>query len=125
MAQRNRRRIGGRIDERRQLRHVGIGAIVQRQGAGVAQLQHGQRGEALGHRGDAEEGCGTRLLLRRNVRPAGRAAVDKRSPGYDAIGESGQLVLVGKLRRDGIEFGQGGGDAVGTAGFVKGGRWQV
>ena len=79
--QRNRQRIGG-PDKTSDASsgNVGIG-VVQRQGAGIAQLQHGQHPakllvmEAMRKRAAVLACC-----CAGNVRPACRAAVDKRSP---------------------------------------------
>ena len=86
MPDRHLRRIARRIDERLHLRDVLLRRIVERQLAFVAQLQDGDRGEALGHRRDAEDRVGGDRRLRRHVAIAGDAgvrelAVDDHAPG--------------------------------------------
>ena len=67
-----RGRIAGRIAPAAHLRHIGLGERVELEPALVAQLQDGERGERLGHRGDAEQAVGVDRPVRLE-RPARRS----------------------------------------------------
>ena len=109
MPDRDHRRVPARIGESPQLRHIPLGRVVERQHAGIPQLQDRQRGEALGHRGDAEDGTGVHRGAARELPDATRGhvhqlAIDEQPPGNPRnprpAGEAGEEAV---HRGDGTE----------------------
>ena len=98
---RDGRRVPGRQRDTGKLRDVPGHRVVERQLALVAQREDGQRGEALGHRRDAEDRLRRRGLVRLHVTHAHRArgrqlAVDDHAPRQsrcaDLLGRFGHAV---------------------------------
>src|SRR6476646_9285566 len=100
MPDRDARRIGRRILQPLQLRHVPLGWIVQRQFAGVAELQDRHGREALRHRRDTENRVAIDWTLRRQFAESRDARMSELAVDDDAPGGAGYVRLFRKITDD-------------------------
>jgi hypothetical protein len=123
MADGDPRRVGGGIAQIFQLRHVPLGRIVERQLSFVAQLQDRHRGEALGHRGDPEDGVLVDRRLGVHVAQPGDAGMRKLAVDDDAPRRAGDVSRLRELGEQAVDVGERGrepGAPVGDAELRRG-----
>ena len=100
------RRVGCRIFQRCKFRHVLLRRIVERELAFVAQLEDRHRGEALGHRGDTEDGVGVRRRFRLEVAIPRRAGVHQLAVDDDAPRRTGDVVGGSEVLKEPVDVGE-------------------
>ena len=83
------RRVAGRIAPIAHFRNMGLGQVVERKLAFIAQLEDGQGRERLRHRSDAEQAVGRDRPLLLEVLGPDRLDVDESTIGDDAIDKPG------------------------------------
>ena len=102
------RRIGGRVDEARQLGDVARGRIVERELPLVAQAHDAERREALRHRRDAKHRVGVHRRLPADVAVAHGARVRQPAVDDDAVGDAGYAGPLGECLEEAVNLREGG-----------------
>jgi hypothetical protein len=110
VANRDARRVVGRIAQRLQLRHVALGGIVEGQPALVAQLHYRHRGEAFRHRGDAEHGVGIDRRTGGDVPDTCRTNMGELPVDHNPPGRPGHVRRAGEPGEQRIDGGKGAGE---------------
>ena len=106
MADRDARRVARRIRHSGHLRHVPLRRIVERQLPFVAQLEDRHRGEALGHRRDAEHAIGIHRRPCRHVAEAAHTDVRELSVDDDAPRGARHVAAGRELREECVDVGE-------------------
>ncbi len=104
---RDRRRVGRRSAEIRELGDMVGDGIVEPEPALVAEEQHRCRGEALGHRGDPEDAVGVGWRVLAYAKCAEPAGVDKPVPEGHAIRQARDLPAGERALGDGVNAREG------------------
>lgn len=97
--------------------------IRQGKPSGIAELEDGEGGEALGHGGDAESGIGPDGQLFPDVGGAVGEGMNELPVDNDAVDEAGDMIGGGVGAIEGVELGRQGEDAalairIGEAGWI-------
>ena len=107
VADRDLRRVRCEVGQRFHLGQVLRDGVVEAEPSFVPQLENGERGEALAHRGDAEEGLRVCRDLLIQVRESEVAGIDQFPVQHDAIDESRHVPLFRVLPEDLLDGGCG------------------
>ena len=97
------RTVRGRIGPALHFGHIVFGQIVEPQLALVAQVEHRQRGEGLGHRGDPEQRVAVDRRSGRHILDPAPLQIDELAILHDAIDEARNMLIgliAGKERVD-------------------------
>ncbi len=111
-----------RIRNARQLGHVRLDLVVQRQAALVAKDQHAHRGEALRHRRDAEDRVEVGRRLAGDLADAHAAVVGEFTVDHHAVDDAGDPITFAEVGEDAVHLAEGGRERVAPGRVVEGRR---